>query len=124
MELRDKLEIKLKELGLWERWIKQGMEGVVAEKIEDKIILIAHWVGSDCVVIEFPTLDKLRCDKSFKKSALEYSYKHKSGLYFKELYGWLNGLINECPIDIADLYYLAPSSCILDAYSIDDVVPD
>ena len=107
MTAKEKFEARLKELGLYEEWIKQGECGKVAVEREDGIILLVHENEEDKFTEEhFPAFSELRKNPKFVKECKEEWYVNcDDDKFVSNLACWLDGYSNECPLFPVDVYF-------------------
>lgn len=107
MTAKEKFEARLKGLGLYEEWVKQGECGKVAVEREDGIILLVHENDEDKFTEEhFPTFSELRKNPKFVKECKEEWYANcDDDKFVCNLACWLDGYSNECPLFPVDVYF-------------------
>ena len=107
MTAKQKFEARLKELGLYEEWIKKGECGKVAVEREDGIILLVHENNEDKFTEEhFPTFSELRKNPKFVEKCKEEWYTDwDDDRFVRNLACWLDGYSDECPLFPVDVYF-------------------
>lgn len=107
MTAKEKFEARLKGLGLYEEWVKQGECGKVAVEREDGIILLVHENDEDKFTEEhFPTFSELRKNPKFVKECKEEWYANcDDDKFVCNLACWLDGYSDECPLFPVDVYF-------------------
>lgn len=107
MTAKEKFEARLKELGLYEEWIKQGEYGKVAVEREDGIILLVHENNEDKFTEEhFPTFSELRKNPKFVEECKKEWYADwDDDKFVRNLACWLDGYSDECPLFPVDVYF-------------------
>lgn len=107
MTAKEKFEARLKGLGLYEEWIKQGECGKVAVEREDGIILLVHENNEDKFTEEhFPTFSELRKNPKFVEECKEEWYANwDDDKFVRNLACWLDGYSDECPLLPVDVYF-------------------
>lgn len=107
MTAKEKFEARLKGLGLYEEWVKQGECGKVAVEREDGIILLVHENDEDKFTEEhFPTFSELRKNPKFVKECKEEWYaNYDDDKFVRNLACWLDGYSDECPLFPVDVYF-------------------
>lgn len=107
MTAKEKFEARLKELGLYEEWIKKGECGKVAVEREDGIILLVHENNEDKFTEEhFPTFSELRKNPKFVEKCKEEWYTDwDDDRFVRNLACWLDGYSDECPLFPVDVYF-------------------
>lgn len=107
MTAKQKFEARLKELGLYEEWVKQGECGRVAVEREDGIILLVHESDKDRFTEEhFPTFSELRKNPKFVEECKEEWYTDwDDDRFVRNLACWLDGYSDECPLFPVDVYF-------------------
>ena len=107
MTAKQKFEARLKELGLYEEWTKQGECGKVAVEREDGIILMVHENNKDKFTEEhFPTFSALRKNPKFVEECKEEWYADwDDDKFVRNLACWLDGYSDECPLFPVDVYF-------------------
>ena len=107
MTAKEKFEARLKGLGLYEEWIKQGECGKVAVEREDGIILLVHENNEDKFTEEhFPTFSELRKNPKFVEECKEEWYTDwDDDRFVRNLACWLDGYSDECPLFPVDVYF-------------------
>ena len=107
MTAKQKFEARLKELGLYEEWKKQGECGKVAVEREDGIILLVHENDEDKFTEEhFPTFSELRKNPKFVEECKEEWYTDwDDDRFVRNLACWLDGYSDECPLFPVDVYF-------------------
>ena len=107
MTAKEKFEARLKGLGLYEEWVKQGEGGKVAVEREDGIILLVHENDEDKFTEEhFPTFSELRKNPKFVKECKEEWYANcDDDKFVCNLACWLDGYSDECPLFPVDVYF-------------------
>lgn len=107
MTAKEKFEARLKELGLWEEWKKQGECGRIAVEREDGIILLVHEDDDDRFTEEhFPSFDELRKNPKFvEECKKEWYLNYDDDKFIRNLACWLDGYSNKCPLFPIDVYF-------------------
>lgn len=107
MTAKQKFEARLKELGLYEEWVKQGECGRAAVEREDGIILLVHESDKDRFTEEhFPTFSELRKNPKFVEECKEEWYTDwDDDRFVRNLACWLDGYSDECPLFPVDVYF-------------------
>lgn len=107
MTAKEKFEARLKELGLYEEWVKQGECGKVAVEREDGIILLVHENDEDKFTEEhFPTFSELRKNPKFVEECKKEWYANwDDDKFVRNLACWLDGYSDECPLFPVDVYF-------------------
>lgn len=107
MTAKEKFEARLKGLGLYEEWVKQGECGKVAVEREDGIILLVHENDEDKFTEEhFPTFSELRKNPKFVEECKKEWYADwDDDKFVRNLACWLDGYSNECPLFPVDVYF-------------------
>ena len=107
MTAKQKFEARLKELGLYEEWVKQGECGKVAVEREDGIILMVHENDEDKFTEEhFPTFSELRKNPKFVEECKKEWYADwDDDKFVRNLACWLDGYSDECPLFPVDVYF-------------------
>lgn len=107
MTAKEKFEARLKELGLYEEWVKQGKCGKVAVEREDGIILLVHENDEDKFTEErFPTFSELRKNPKFVEECKKEWYADwDDDKFVRNLACWLDGYSDECPLFPVDVYF-------------------
>ena len=109
MTAKQKFEARLKELGLYEEWTKQGKYGKIAVEREEGITLLVHEDDDDKFTEEhFPTLNELRKNPKFVEECKKEWYRDwDDDKFVRNLACWLDGYSDECPLFPVDVYFPA-----------------
>lgn len=105
----EKFEARLKELGLWEEWCKQGKCGRVATTTDFGIIILCNEGANDNIYTEswFPPMDTMQKDDAFRLNALAEFCGHHDNLFVYDLCLWVaRPNEHKCPLFPADVYFI------------------
>lgn len=110
MRKEQKFEARLREMGLYEEWNKQGGFGRVATTINGKggdIVLFVHEDETDNYSeIHYPSLGELREQYGFVKACI-LEWRNYDTEFEKELDAWLADGSQPCPLYPVDVYFPA-----------------
>lgn len=106
MKAYEKFENRLRELGLYEEWCKQGSCGRIGVETAENIIILIH-EGDDDAYTEctFPTMRELSKSDEFRIRALKEFLYCDDEDFRKQLCLWVADERNKCPLFPVDVYF-------------------
>lgn len=107
MKAYQKFEKRLRELGLFEDWHKQGAIGRVGTETEDAIIILVHESEVDKYTeFTYPTMKELGTSNEFRLRALKEFVSWDDDEFRRKLCYWVVDPSNECPLFPVDVFFL------------------
>ena len=105
MKAYEKFENRLRELGLYEEWCKQGSCGRIATATDTKVfVLVNEGEGDRYTEFTYPSILEMSKDYDFRRRALE-EYKDAGDEEFvRELIQWYLHPNSKCPLFPVDVY--------------------
>jgi hypothetical protein len=106
MTAKEKFEVRLKELGLWERWCENQECGRIGAATEEGTIVLVHeYEDDEYTEFIFPHLRELQGSKVFREKALAEYVEAGDEKFIRELVWWyLYPNKNKCPLYPEDMY--------------------
>jgi hypothetical protein len=105
MKAYEKFENRLRELGLYEEWLKQGSCGRIATSTDSNVIVLVYEGDGDSYTeFTYPPIHIMSQDYNFRRRALDEYKDAGDEEFLRDLIYWYLYPSNKCPLFPVDVY--------------------
>jgi hypothetical protein len=123
MKAYEKFENRLRELGLYEEWCKQGSCGRIATATDNNVIVLVYEGDGDSYTeFTYPPIHIMSQDADFRRRALDEYKDVEDEKFLQDLIYWYLYPNNKCPLFPVDVYLVWNNPTWVDFEDDEDVV--